>query len=141
MIRLHYANRLENLIAPLAETVAGSQRLRPLERVTIIAPNRVVEQFVKLRLCESIGVAANLEFPFLRGYLARVVQAANPGLKILEADGLQQVLFECLRRFIGTAPELQAVRHYAEPGAGSKTPGRRRPETVSVGGARCAPVP
>jgi len=121
VIRLHYANRLENLLAPLAEVVADCQGRRPLERLHVIVPNRVVEQFVKLRLCERIGVAANLEFPFLRRYLARVVQEANPALKILEAEDLQLVLFECLRGSIHLdAPELRPVRHYAE--AGSKTP-------------------
>src|ERR1700674_5642355 len=101
MIRLHYANRLENLIAPLAHSVAESQRIRPLERISIIVPNRVVEQFVKMRVSEAIGVAANLEFPFLRRYLARVVQQANPTLKILEAEELQVVLFESLRQALG----------------------------------------
>jgi exodeoxyribonuclease V gamma subunit len=97
MIRLHYSNRLENLIAPLAEAVADHQRRGPLERISIVVPNRVVEQFVRHRLAESIGVAANLEFPFLRSYLARVLQSTDKNLKILEADELQLVLFECLR--------------------------------------------
>ncbi len=120
MIRLHYANRLENLVAPLADVVADRQQRRPLDRLQVIVPNRVVEQFVKLRLCEQIGVAANLEFPFLRRYLATVVQEADPTLKILEAEELQLVLFECLRRSIDSgAQELRPVRHYAE--AGSKT--------------------
>jgi exodeoxyribonuclease V gamma subunit len=97
MIRLHYSNRLENLIAPLSEAVADHQRRDPLERISIVVPNRVVEQFVRHRLAESNGVAANLEFPFLRSYLARVLQSTDKNLKILEADELQLVLFECLR--------------------------------------------
>ena len=124
MIRLHYANRLENLVAPLAEVVADCQGRRPLERLHVIVPNRVVEQFVKLRLCERIGVAANLEFPFLRRYLARVVQEANPALKILEAEELQLVLFECLRGSIHLdAPELQAGSPLCR--SGIEDPGRR----------------
>ena len=97
MIRLHYSNRLENLIAPLAEAVAAHQRRDPLERVSIVVPNRVVEQFVRYRLAESIGVAANLKFPFLRSYLAEFLQSTDKNLRILEADELQLVLFECLR--------------------------------------------
>ena len=97
MIRLHYSNRLENLIPPLADAVAAHQRRDPLERVSIVVPNKVVEQFVRYRLAESIGVAANLEFPFLRSYLARVLQSTDKNLEILEADELQLVLFECLR--------------------------------------------
>jgi exodeoxyribonuclease V gamma subunit len=97
MIRLHYSNRLENLIAPLAEAVADHQRLDPLERISIVVPNRVVEQFVRHRLAESIGVAANFEFPFLRSYLASILESTDKNLKILDADELQLVLFECLR--------------------------------------------
>src|SRR3984957_18348158 len=97
MIRLHYSNRLENLIAPLASAVAHRQRRDPLERISIVVPNRVVEQFVRHRLAEAIGVAANLEFPFLRSYLAMILESTDKNLKILEADELQLVLFECLR--------------------------------------------
>jgi exodeoxyribonuclease V gamma subunit len=120
MIRLHYSNRLENLIAPLAEAVADHQRRDPLERISIVVPNRVVEQFVRHRLAESIGVAANLEFPFLRSYLARVLQSANKNLKILEADELQLVLFECLRSpSYRDEADLKPVRDYID--GGSKT--------------------
>src|SRR5882672_4448215 len=97
MIRLHYSNRLENLVAPLASAVAEHQRHQPLEPLSIVVPSRVVEQFVKYRLAESIGVAANLKFPFLRNYLAEILTTAEPKLKILDADDLQLVLFECLR--------------------------------------------
>ncbi len=97
MIRLHYSNRLENLIAPLAEAVASHQRREPLDPVSIVVPNRVVEQFVRYRLAESVGVAANLRFPFLRNYLAGLLQSTDKNLRILDADELQLTLFECLR--------------------------------------------
>jgi exodeoxyribonuclease V gamma subunit len=120
MIRLHYSNRLENLIEPLAVAVAEHQRRDPLERISIVVPNRVVEQFVRHRLAESIGVAANLEFPFLRSYLARVLQSTDKNLKILEADELQLVLFECLRsRSHRDDADLKPARDYIH--GGSKT--------------------
>jgi exodeoxyribonuclease V gamma subunit len=120
LIRLHYSNRLENLIGPLAAAVAVAQQSRPLERIPIVVPNRIVEQFVKHRLSETLGIAANLEFPFLRTYLGDVAQSANSGLHILEAEDLQVVLFEKLRNSrAGDVAELRAVRSYAE--AGSKT--------------------
>ena len=97
MIRLHYSNRLENLIAPLAEAVAAHQSREPLDPVSIVVPNRIVEQFVRYRLAESIGVAANLKFPFLRNYLADLLQSTDKNLRILDADELQLILFECLR--------------------------------------------
>src|SRR5258708_2310102 len=120
MIRLYYSNRLENLIAPLAEAVAAHQRRDPLERVSIVVPNRVVEQFVRYRLSESIGVAANLDFPFLRTYLAKLLQSTDKNLKILEADELQLVLFECLRSSgHRDDSELRPARDYIH--GGSKT--------------------
>src|SRR5271154_6398953 len=117
MIRLYHSNRLENLIAPMAAAVGGPQRRAPPEPVSIVAPNRVVEQFVRYRVSEAIGVAANLRFPFLRSYLAELLQATDKNLKILDADELQLVLFECLR---GSSyrddPELKPARDYIEAG-------------------------
>jgi len=120
MIRLHYSNRLENLIAPLAGAVAAHQRQEPLVPVSIVVPNRVVEQFVRYRLAESIGVAANLRFPFLRNYLAELLQSADENLTILDADELQLILFECLRSSSDRGdPDLKPARDYIE--AGSRT--------------------
>src|SRR5208283_778534 len=120
MIRLHYSNRLENLVAPLANAVAEAQRRAPLEPVSIVVPNRVVEQFVRYRLSESIGIAANLKFPFLRSYLAELLQTTDKNLKILDADELQLVLFECLRSPSHREDaNLKPVRDYIQ--AGSKT--------------------
>src|ERR1700719_3610543 len=96
MIRLHYANRLEGLIAPLAASIAAQQRERPLERVTIVVPNRVLEHFLKHRVSEAIGIAANLDFPFLRRFLAGVLEAADPKVRILDVEELELVLFESL---------------------------------------------
>jgi exodeoxyribonuclease V gamma subunit len=118
MIRLHYSNRLENLIAPLAVAVAEHQRREPLEPVSIVVPNRVVEQFVRYRLAESIGIAANLKFPFLQNYLAQLLQSTDQNLRILDVDELQLVLFECLRTNRDD-PDLKPARDYIE--AGSKS--------------------
>ncbi len=118
MIRLHYSNRLENLIAPLAVAVAEHQRREPLEPVSIVVPNRVVEQFVRYRLAESIGIAANLKFPFLQNYLAQLLQSTDQNLRILDVDELQLVLFECLRTNRDD-PNLKPARDYIE--AGSKS--------------------
>jgi exodeoxyribonuclease V gamma subunit len=120
MIRLHYSNRLENLIAPLASAVAEHQRRQPLKTLSIVVPSQVVAQFVKHRLAESIGVAANLKFPFLRSYLAEILTAADPKLKILDADDLELILFECLRDSAHSGDSaLKPAQDYVR--AGSKT--------------------
>src|SRR5215469_18118527 len=120
MIRLHYSNRLEKLIEPLAAAVAESQRIDPLQPITIVVPNRVVEQFVRYRLSERNGIAANLKFPFLRTFLADLLNSTDHDLRIIDADDLQLVLFECLRSPAHrNDPSLKAARDYIE--AGSKT--------------------
>jgi exodeoxyribonuclease V gamma subunit len=118
MIRLHYSNRLEALIAPLARTLSAQQRRDPLARAVIVVPNRIIEEFIKLRLAESAGVAANIEFPFLRRYLARVVTVSDPALDLLEADELELVIFECLREGVDSGNrELRAVADYVAAGS------------------------
>ena len=117
MIRLHYANRLEGLIAPLAASIAAQQRERPLERVTIVVPNRVVEHFLKHRVSEAIGIAANLDFPFLRRFLADVIHKAEPQVRILDVEEMELVLFESLRATLAdSSRDFHALRGYIDVG-------------------------
>lgn len=103
MIHLHYSNRLEALIDPIGRLVHQDQLRDPLARTTIVVPSRAVEEFLKLRLADRDGVAANFDFPFLRGYLAKLVQLASSGtadlpIEVLDAGGLQIAVFEYLRQ-------------------------------------------
>jgi exodeoxyribonuclease V gamma subunit len=124
MIHLHYSNRLEELIDPLARRLSAQQRDDPLRRAVIIVPNRIIEEFLKLRLAGINGVAANIEFPFLRRYLARLIAAADPSAALLEADELELVIFECLRTALAASePELKAVADYVA--SGSRRPADR----------------
>ncbi len=133
MIRLHYSNRLENLIAPLAKAVAIQQQREPLEPVSIIVANRVIEQFVRYRLAESNGIAANLKFPFIRNYLAELLRSRDKKLKVLEAEELQLVIFECLRSSSHRDDSnLRPARDYIE--AGSKTDTDMELRTILLAG-------
>lgn len=114
MIHLHYSNRLEELIDPLAQLVSADQTRDPLDRVTVVVPGRAIEEFLKLRLAEQEGIAANIEFPFLRGYLARIAERAGGGaVRVLDTDGLQIAIFEFLRSAAAASDaELAPVRAY-----------------------------
>src|SRR5665213_1761578 len=120
MIHLHYSNRLEELIDPLGSFVHGDQVRDPLEPVTIIVPSRAIEEFLKLRLADREGVAANFNFPFLRGYLGNIAQRASgggltPAIKVLDASGLQIAVFEYFRQALDTAEaDLAPVRSYLD---------------------------
>ena len=120
MLRLHYSNRLDALIDPLADAIARAQRNDPLAPVQIIVPNRVVERFIKFRVAEQIGVAANLRFPFLRSFLRRLIEEAEPELRIVEGDQLQIVIFEVLRATIGGGDGgMKPAADYIRAGAGT----------------------
>jgi exodeoxyribonuclease V gamma subunit len=111
MLQLHYANCFENLLGPLAQAVELDQRRDPLATLPIIVPNRAVEQFAKYGIAERLGVAANLAFPFLRRYLARIAEQADSSIRVLEVPHLQVALFQCLRSD-AHLDGLRAVREY-----------------------------
>ncbi|MHB8381345.1 MAG: exodeoxyribonuclease V subunit gamma [Candidatus Binataceae bacterium] len=96
MLKLHYSNRLEGLVEPLARAIETSQRRDPLRPIPIVVPGRAVEQFVKYQIAECVGVAVNLTFPFLRAHLTNIVQSASPRLRVLDAGALQLVIFNIL---------------------------------------------
>ena len=118
MLRLHYSNRLDALIDPLADAIARAQRNDPLKPVQIVVPNRVVERYIKFRVAEQIGIAANLRFPFLRSFLRKLIEAAEPELRIVEAEHLQIVIFEALRATMSDGDEtLKPAADYIRAGA------------------------
>jgi exodeoxyribonuclease V gamma subunit len=136
MIRLYYANRLESLIEPLAQAVSKQQAEHPLETVVIVLPDsfvpsrfgdllepyRAIEQFVRFRLAERMGVAANLDFPSLRSFLAGIVERSNPNLSVLSRQDLQLVVFECLRSpALKDEPELSTLRDAAMLGVADES--------------------
>ncbi len=123
MLKLHYSNRLEGLIEPLADSIAEQQRRKPLRKIAIVVPSRAVEQFVKYQTAERLGVAANLAFPFLRTHLTNIVQNANPRLRVLAAGALQLVIFNSLISLKNRADsQLAPAWRYIDAGGGRDTP-------------------
>src|ERR1700719_1764361 len=100
MIHLHYSNRLDACMHQIVRLAPRDQLRDPLARTTIIVPSRAVEEFLKLRLADRDGIAANFDFPFLRGYLGQLASSgtAQPPIKVLDAGGLQIAVFEFLRQ-------------------------------------------
>lgn len=97
MLHLTYSNRLEVLTAPLAARVAAAQTADPLAPIHLVVPNRAVEQFVRFRIAEQLGVAANLRFSLLRRFLADLATRADRQVRILDAEALHLLLFGRLR--------------------------------------------
>lgn len=97
MLHLTYSNRLEVLTAPLAARIEAAQRNDPLAPIHLVVPNRAVEQYVRFRVAEQLGVAANLRFSLLRRFLADLCLRADRHIRILDKEALHLLLFGRLR--------------------------------------------
>ena len=116
------SNRMEALVAALAVSLDERRRAAPLTPITIVVPNRAVAQYVRFRAAEILGIAANLDFVFLRRYLAERVERAAPDVRILDANTLHLLLFRRLRAAAGgDDPDLAPVRAYLGEGGGDET--------------------
>jgi exonuclease V gamma subunit len=56
---LHYSNRLECLIVPLAQEL---EKRDPFDSAEIVVPNFSLEKWISLKLAQFQGIAANLRF-------------------------------------------------------------------------------
>ena len=56
---LHYSNRLDRLIVPLAQEL---DKRNPFDTVEIVVPNFSLEKWISLKLAQYQGIAANLSF-------------------------------------------------------------------------------
>src|SRR6185436_2295030 len=113
------SNRTEELLAALVRNLRaeGAASARPFgaafEPVRLVVPNRNVETYLKLGLCQARGIAANLEVTFLRGLLVRLAEEAVPGARVVDLRQLEGHLLTLLHdeSFL-TRPLLNPVQEY-----------------------------
>ena len=117
MIRFCCSNRLEALVGALADTV-GVERSSLFDPIHLVIPNPLVEGYVKQALARRLGIAANVETRFLRGFLREVAAKSAPETQIADRDLLEG---ELLALFHDPGwlsdPELGPVRDYLSDGA------------------------
>ena len=56
---LHYSNRLDRLIVPLAQEL---DKRNPFDTAEIVVPNFSLEKWISLKLAQHQGITANLSF-------------------------------------------------------------------------------
>ena len=91
MIRFCCSNRLEALVEALAATV-GAGRTSLFDPVTLVVPNPLVEGYVKQGLARRLGIAANVQTRFLRGFLRDVAAKSAPDATIVDRDLMEGAL-------------------------------------------------
>jgi exodeoxyribonuclease V gamma subunit len=112
VIRLCYSNRIEALLDALAESIARERRSL-FDPVHLVVPNPLLSHFVKQGLARRLGIAANVDVGYLRGFLRGVAEATAPERPIADHDlveGELLALFHDGKR-LGSR-DLQAVRGY-----------------------------
>ncbi len=100
MFRIHSSNRVESLTQRLAQLL--HQPLEdPLQPEVILVHSHGLERWLSLELASSLGVCANVEFPFPVPYLTQVMVANTPGwnadrASLLDPEALVWALMDIL---------------------------------------------
>lgn len=123
MIRLHYSNRMEALLARLAEEIGRERAAEGCWRpVWVAVPNRQTERIIREHLAAHARIAANLDFTFLDGMLQRFLPE---GARLVDRVAVQAILLRRFRTREGLdSPLLQPVVRYLD----SPDPERRLPQ-------------
>jgi exodeoxyribonuclease V gamma subunit len=121
MIRLVHANRLEDLAGALAEALTDPQ-LSSLQPIEIVVPHPTWASWLKMALARRMGIAANLRFDSLHGFLRRVVdpdprdrpsRPSDRRIEIAGADVIETLILSILSDEARLdAPALQPVKSY-----------------------------
>ena len=112
---LHYSNRLDRLIIPLAEEL---DKRDPFDTAEIVVPNFSLEKWISLKLAQYQGIAANLSFITLEKAIYKSLKnsSQNRNCDLLKQETIQCLLMDILREKIETAdPVWEPVRSYMNP--------------------------
>ena len=112
---LHYSNRLDRLIVPLAQELGKRD---PFDTVQIVVPNFSLEKWISLKLAQYKGIAANLSFITLEKaiYQSLKISFQNRNCELLKQETIQSRLMDVLREKLRTVdPIWDPVRSYLNP--------------------------
>ena len=114
MIRVCTSHRTEVLLEAFVQNLADERaRTGPLAPVCVVVPNRNVETFLRLKVAERCGIAANLETTFLRKFLAGIAESTVPDARVAETSHVEGHLLALLHDDTFLAePSLAHVRAY-----------------------------
>ena len=102
---LHYSNRLECLIVPLAQEL---EKRDPFDSAEIVVPNLSLEKWTSLKLAQFQGIAANLRFITLEKAINEGLQKNLSGgfYALIKSETTQCLLLEVLRQKLKTSDPL-----------------------------------
>lgn len=96
MLQLTYSNRTEALVEALVRRLDERRREGDvLEPTHLIVPNRNLERYLELELCQHLGVVGNLRFHRLERFVARWLMRAGAG-RLLDRRALERYVLRAL---------------------------------------------
>ena len=107
---LHYSNRLDRLIIPLAEEL---DKRDPFDTAEIVVPNFSLEKWISLKLAQYKGIAANLSFITLEKAIYQSLKNSlqNRNCELLKQETIQSLIMDVLREKIGTLDSVLSLIH------------------------------
>lgn len=118
MLYLYQSNKVERLLAQLV-TLLLEQDVAPLEHETIVVENPGLAHWLKMQLANSLGIAANLEFPMPSRFFWQIQRQLMPGLaqdSVFNKDSLTWLIIESLQdEHLMAKDEFQLLHTYLAP--------------------------
>jgi exodeoxyribonuclease V gamma subunit len=135
VIRICTSHRTENLLDAFVQNLQDERaRSGPFVPVQMVVPNRNIEAYLRLRVAERCGIAANLEAKFLRGFLTGLAERAVPGARVADATHVECHLLALLHddAFLATAELAPVTAYLTSAGADRDALDRRRCQLASA---------
>jgi exodeoxyribonuclease V gamma subunit len=123
------SHRTESLLDAFVQSMQDERtRLGAFSPIHLVVPNRNIEAYLRLRLAERCGIAANLDTRFLRAFLTSIAERAVPGARVAGLAAVHGHVLALLHDAdVLAAPELAPVAGYlATAGSDRDALDRRR---------------
>ena len=115
MFHLYQSNKIEALLAQLVKLLL-EQECSPLKNQTVVVENPGLAHWLKMQMAQSLGIAANIEFPMPSRFLWQVQRSVQPELddeSVFSKDTLTWLVLECLHKpEIIDQPSFELLKTY-----------------------------
>ena len=124
MLTVIRANRVERLLAQLAEDVAREPPASVFTPTTVVAASPAMARWINLRLAEVCGVAANLDYPLPATFVWRLARALLDDLPEADPLSLEAMTWQVFAELPALLPQhaFEPLRRYLH----DDTDGRKR---------------
>jgi exodeoxyribonuclease V gamma subunit len=98
MFYLYQSNKIEALLAQLVRLLL-QQECSPLTSQTVVVENPGLAHWLKMQMAQSLGIAANIEFPMPSRFFWQVQRSVQPELddeSVFSKETLTWLVLECL---------------------------------------------